>query len=247
MSKKITKRQRNNSILLTHNEYVAQARMILKAVEPLTEAQAKLVKLYNSDYDCIAAIGSAGTGKSYMALSLALEDVVMSKNYEKVIIIRSSVQTRDQGFMPGTLEEKMSYFEGPYIDIVADLTGKKDGYKQLKDREKIQFMSSTFVRGLTFDNAIVIVDEAQSMNAHELKSICQRVGQNTRLILCGDTKQDDLYVAGKNRLDKSGLTEVLNILGRVESFNMVRFTKEDIVRSGFVKEFLIAEEELEAA
>ena len=246
MSKKLTKRQRNNSSILTHNEYVLQARMTLKAVEPLTAAQAKLVGLYSSDYDCIAAIGSAGTGKSYMALSLALEDVVMNKNYDKVIIIRSSLQTRNQGFMPGTVDEKMSYFEGPYIDIVADLTGKKDGYKQLKDREKLFFMSSSFIRGLTFDNAIVIVDEAQSMNAHELKSICQRVGQNTRLVICGDTKQDDLF-SNPNRLDKSGLDEVLRILGRVESFSMVRFRKEDIVRSGFVKEFIVAEEELEAA
>ena len=197
---------------------------------------------YNDDISCLAALGSAGTGKSYMALALSLEDVITEKNYERIVIIRSAVQTREMGHMPGDLNEKMSYYEGPYADIVGDITGKKDAYKQLKERGKIEFMTSSFVRGLTFDNAIIIVDEAQSCNAHELKSIVTRVGDNSRLIICGDTKQDDLKFSGKNRMDTSGLEEVIKILNRVESFSLIRFTTDDIVRSGFVKQFLIAEE-----
>ena len=243
----MTKRQRNSVRVPTHNEYMAQTKMTLQPINPLTEAQAKMRDIYyDENINCLAAIGSAGTGKSYMALALALEDVLTEKNYDKVVLIRSAVQTRDQGFLPGDLNEKMSYYEVPYSDIASDLLGKRDAYKQLKERGKIEFMSSSFVRGLTFDNAIIILDEAQSCNSHELKSVITRVGDNSRLIICGDTKQDDLKYT-KNRVDISGLIEIMNILGRVPSFDVVRFTTDDIVRSGFVKEFLIAEEELEAA
>ena len=246
MSKKISKRQRN-ARPMTHNEFVAQSRLTLQPINPLTDAQAKMCNLYyNDDIDCLAALGSAGTGKSYVAMALALEDVITEKNFDRVIIIRSAVQTREMGHMPGDLTEKMSYYEGPYADIVSDLTGKKEAYKQLKERGKIEFMTSSFVRGLTFDNAVIIIDEAQSCNAHELKSIITRVGDNSKIIICGDTKQDDL-AQSRNKMDKSGLNEVVSILNRVKSFGLVKFSTEDIVRSGFVREFLIAEEELEAA
>lgn len=247
MSKKMTKRQRNTVRVPTHNEYMAQTRMSLQPINPLTEAQAKMRDSYYDDsVSCLAALGSAGTGKSYMALALALEDVITEKNFDRVVIIRSAVQVRSQGFLPGDLEEKMSYYEGPYADIVSDLTGKKDAYKQLKERGKIEFLSSSFIRGLTFDNAIVIVDEAQSMNSHELKSIITRIGDNSKILICGDTKQDDLSIS-RNSMDKSGLVEVMKILERVQSFDIIRFKTDDIVRSGFVREFLIAEEELGAA
>lgn len=242
MSKKVTKRQRNSERVVTHNEYIAQNRLSLPSVYPLTEAQAKMRDKYlNEDIRCLAAIGSAGTGKSYMALHMALIDVIDEKLYDKVIIIRSAVPTRNQGFMPGTLDEKMSYYEIPYVDIVTNLTKHSDGYKKLKERGKIEFMTTSFVRGLTFENAIVIIDEAQSMNTHEIKSVITRIGNNSKLLILGDTKQDDLLYI-KNSMDKSGLAEVINVLKNVPSFDIVKFCVDDIVRSGFVKEFLIAEE-----
>lgn len=241
MSKRITKKQRQTNIL-THEEYVTQNRLSLKRLSPITETQAELFDLYGEDIS-LGAIGTAGTGKTMCALYLALNDVINEKVYDKIVIVRTAVQTRDQGFMPGTLDEKMAYYEGPYIDIVEELFSKKGAYKALKEKGKIVFMSSSFVRGLTFDNSVIIFDECQNANEQELRSVITRVGKNSKLILCGDTKQDDLE-AGKNKNDKSGLAKILDILEGVDDFELVKFGVEDVVRSGFVKEFILAEERL---
>lgn len=241
MSRKVTRKQRNNVHVLTHEEFMSHNRMTLKKLNPITETQADLFDAYNRDIS-IAAIGTAGTGKTMCALYLGINDVFVENLYEKVVIIRTAVQTRDQGFMPGSLEEKMSYYEGPYIDIVNELFQKKDAYKSLKEKGKIVFMSSSFVRGLTFDNSVIIFDECQNANYDELRSIITRVGNNSKIIFCGDTKQDDLK-AGKNRNDKSGLAKFLSVLEKIDDFEIVEFTPEDVVRSGLVKAFILAEEE----
>jgi len=244
MSKKLTRKQRNTRVA-THNEYVSQSRLSLKELYPITKTQETMFDFYDDNYS-MAAIGTAGTGKTMCALYLALDDIINEKNYERLIIIRTAVQSRDQGFMPGTLDEKMSYYEGPYCDIVNELFGKKDAYKQLKDKGVITFMSSSFVRGLTFDNAIIIFDECQNANYDELRSIITRVGNNSKIIFCGDTKQDDLK-AGKNRNDKSGLGDFLQVLSTIPEFRTVKFNVEDVVRSGLVKAFILAEEDVMAA
>lgn len=245
MSKKITRKQRNTRIVPTHNEYVAETKLTLKELKPITQTQENMFDFYYEDYS-MAAIGTAGTGKTMCALYLALDDVTVEKNYDRIIIIRTAVQSRDQGFMPGSLDEKMSYYEGPYIDIVNELYGKKDAYRRLKEKGVITFMSSSFVRGLTFDNAIIIFDECQNANYDELRSIITRVGNNSKIIFCGDTKQDDLK-SGKNRNDKSGLSQFLEVLGSIPEFRTVKFNVDDVVRSGLVKQFILAEEELLAA
>ena len=149
--------------------------------------------------------------------------------------------------MPGSQAEKAAVYEAPYQDIANDIYGRGDAYQILKQKGMIQFMTSSFVRGLTFDNAVILVDECQSMTYHELDTIITRVGESSRIIFCGDTKQDDL-ATNRNRADVSGLGEFMNVLRDIPSFNTINFTVDDIVRSGLVKEYIIAKEKvLEAA
>ena len=214
----------------------------MRQIKPLTPTQSDLFDSYKDGYN-IAAIGTAGTGKTMCALYLALNDVLNKGGYDRVIVIRSAVQTREQGFMPGSQAQKEAVFETPYTDIVNDLFGRGDAYQILKSKQMIKFMSSSFVRGLTFDNAIIIVDECQSMTYHELDSIITRVGESSKIIFCGDTKQDDLKQS-KNRNDVSGLVDFIKVLQDIRSFDVIQFGIEDIVRSGLVKEYILAKERL---
>lgn len=222
--------------------YIVNNKFTMKSVQPITDAQVRFADAYKAGKN-VMAIGSAGTGKTYLAMYHALKDVMQKDKYREVIIIRSAVQTRDQGFMPGGVTDKMAMFEAPYVDIVTDLFEDKSAYGTLKSQGMIRFMSTSFIRGLTFDNAIVIVDEAQSAGYHELATIAQRVGVDSKIIWCGDTKQNDLI---KSKYDVSGLPRFIEVCSKMNSVAKVMFTLNDVVRSGFVKEFLEAEE-LEAA
>ena len=246
MSKKrLTKTKRTQ--VEREKNYLVDTKFAMKQIKPMTENQSVLFDLYEQGKN-ILAIGSAGTGKTYISLYLAIRDVLANNSYKEVIIIRSSVQGRDQGHMPGDGTEKMSNFEQPYIDIVNDLFGRGDAYSILKQKKTIRFMSTSFIRGLTFDNAIIVVDEPQNMNSQELRTIMTRVGENSKIFFCGDTRQDDLSDS-KNRADVSGLHYFMRVIDRMsnECFGTVKFGIDDIVRSGLVKQFIIAEESLEAA
>lgn len=223
-------------------ENILNKHFTMKRILPKTATQSRFFESYKNGYN-IANIGSAGTGKTYISLALALAEIMETDNYEKILIVRSAVQSRDQGFMPGSLTEKMSYYESPYVDIVNDLFGRKDAYNILKQKGQIEFMSTSFVRGLTFDRTIIIVDEIQNMQYSELRTIITRYGEGSRIILCGDTKQDDLKTA-KNRLDRSGLDDLLKVITKMKSFDVIKFTTNDIVRSEFIKEFIITEEKV---
>lgn len=228
-----------------HMVGILNNKFAMRKIQPLTPTQSDLFDSYREDYN-VAAIGTAGTGKTMCAMYLALNSVLQTAGYERVIIIRSAVQTREQGFMPGTKQQKEAVFEQPYADITNDLFGRGDAYNILKSKGTIEFMTSSFVRGLTFDNAIIIVDECQSMTYHELDTIITRVGESSKIVFCGDTKQDDLEIS-RNRADVSGLAEFLRVLDRIDSFETIQFTTQDIVRSGLVKEYIMAKEQLEAA
>jgi len=230
---------------LDHNVGILNQKFSMRKISPLTPTQGDLFESYREGYN-VAAIGTAGTGKTMCAMYLALNDVLQKGGYEQVIVIRSAVQTREQGFMPGSKAQKEAVFEAPYTDIVNDLFGRGDAYQILKTKGMVKFMTSSFVRGLTFDNAIIIVDECQSMTYHELDTIITRVGESSKIVFCGDTKQDDLEIS-RNRADVSGLAEFLRVLDRVKSFETIKFTPEDIVRSGLVKEYILAKERLIAA
>lgn len=243
LSRKEKRRQERD---LNHMVGILNQKFSMRKIEPITQSQEILFDSYQQGLN-LAAIGTAGTGKTMCGLYLGLKDVLEKGGYDRVVIIRSAVQTREQGFMPGSKTEKEAVYETPYADIVNDLFGRGDAYQILKQKRMIQFMTSSFVRGLTFDNAVIIVDECQSMTYHELDTIITRVGETSRIVFCGDMKQDDLK-GTRNRNDISGLRDFVRVLDKIDLFDVVEFDVDDIVRSGLVKEYIIAKErELEAA
>lgn len=234
--KKMSRREKEGSRM--------DSKFSMNQIRPLTDNQGHFFDSYNAGYN-IAAIGTAGTGKTMCGLYLGLCDILSNDDYHQVIIVRSAVQTREQGFMPGTLQQKEAVYALPYADIVNDLFGRGDAWSILSQKSSVKFMTSSFVRGLTFDNSIIIVDECQSMTYHELDSIITRVGDSSRIIFCGDTAQDDL-AGTRHKHDNSGLQDFLKVLSRMDhSFKVVQFGIEDIVRSGLVKEYIIAKERTE--
>ena len=243
--RRLTKTKANK--IEKETDHLLNTKFGMKQISPMTDNQERLFESYQQGKN-ILAIGSAGTGKTYISLYLALKDVMAKNQYKKIIVIRSSVQSREQGHMPGDAKEKLSHFEAPYIDIVNDLFARGDAYQIMKQKNMIEFMSTSFIRGLTFDNALILVDECQNMRWDEIRTIMTRVGEGSRIILCGDTKQDDL-ACSKNRLDVSGLRQFKRVIDKMgtKCFDTVEFTVDDIVRSGLVKEFIMAEEMLEVA
>lgn len=221
---------RRQKKILKHNFQLAE-------ISPLTTTQENAFHA-NGDNKHLLLYGVAGTGKTFLAAYFALSDLLVG-NARQIIIVRSAVTTRDQGFLPGTLQEKMALYEAPYREIFAELCGgRRDVYDLLKKRDYLEFMSTSFIRGVTFDDAIIIVDEVQNCTDHEINSILTRVGKNTRVILCGDHRQDDLKMSGK-KTQISGIQILLKIARAMKSFSLIEFGVHDIVRSGFVKEYII--------
>lgn len=189
------------------------------------------------NYQVISLSGYAGTGKTFCALAQACKSIENGE-FQEVLIIRSAVPSRDIGFMPGNKKEKMGVYENPYISICSKLYGRGDAYSVLKQKEMIKFESSSFLRGETFDNMIIIIDEAQNMSYQELYTILTRIGENCKVIICGDTRQDDL--TSERYKEQSGYDLMLKKLELVPSCFKINFEVDDIVRSGFVKELIIA-------
>lgn len=207
----------------------------LKFVEPITNNQHKAFKAFYDDKNLLLH-GVAGTGKTFLALYLALDSVIRGDAPKPIVILRSVVPARDVGFLPGKLEEKAGPYEGPYHGICAELTGHTTGYEYLKQHNYIQFSTTSFLRGLTFHNNIVIVDECQNMTFSELDTIMTRVGEGCRVIFCGDFRQTDLI----RDEERKGLHKFMDVVKKMESFESVEFTEKDIVRSGLVKEYILA-------
>ena len=212
----------------------------LRNVSPLTVNQQHTFDAYETQKQLILH-GFAGTGKSYISLYLALHDVLSGRSkQERVIIIRSVVPSRDIGFLPGSIKDKIKAYEEPYKEICDDLFGRGDGYDILKMRGIIEFTTTSYLRGLTFNNAIVIVDELQNMTFPELDTVMTRIGDNSRVVFCGDFRQTDLVKDS----DKSGIMSFINITKRMNRFAYIEFEQEDIVRSGLVKEYIIKRTEM---
>ena len=212
----------------------------IKELTPLTDTQYDFFESWaDNAADAYVLFGSAGTGKTMIAMYHAILEVLdpQNTNAHKLIIIRSSVQSREQGHLPGDKDEKMEAFEAPYHSIFSFLTGKKEAYEKLKDMGKIEFHSTSFLRGDTFDNAIIIFDEMQNASWEELKTVATRVGKNTKIIFCGDGAQDDLHFK-KN--DVSGFDTFMQVSSTMAEFRSFRFRPEDIVRSGFTKAWIMA-------
>jgi len=215
-------------------------------IEPITDNQKKLFDSY-AEGKHLVAYGTAGTGKTFISLYNALADVLdVTTPYERIYLVRSLVSTREIGFLPGDHEDKADIYQIPYKNMVKymfQLPTDADFemlYGNLKAQETIKFWSTSFIRGTTLDNAIVIVDEFQNLNFHELDSIITRIGENSRIIFCGDASQSDLVKTN----DRNGIHDFLNILRKMPSFDIIEFGIDDIVRSGLVKEYIIAKLEV---
>jgi predicted ribonuclease YlaK len=215
-------------------------------IDPLTENQKALFRSYESGKHLVA-YGCAGTGKTFITLYNALCDVLDEKSpYERVYIVRSLVATREIGFLPGTHDDKADIYQIPYKNMVKYMFQMPSDadfemlYGNLKSQETIKFWSTSFLRGTTLDNSIIIVDEFQNMTAHELDSIITRVGENSKIMFCGDATQSDLVKTN----DRNGIVDFMSILRKMPSFDIIEFGVEDIVRSGLVKEYILAKMEL---
>ena len=214
-------------------------------IEPISENQKRLFDSYKEGKQ-IVAYGCAGTGKTFITLYNAIRDVLDENTpYEKIYIVRSLVATREIGFLPGDYEDKSDIYQVPYKHMVKymfQMSSDADFemlYGNLKAQDTIKFWSTSFLRGTTLDNAIVIVDEYQNLNFHELDSIITRIGENSKICFCGDARQTDLIKTN----DRNGIVDFMNILRKMSSFDIIEFEIEDIVRSGRVKEYIIAKME----
>ena len=215
---------------------------MLVDIEPLTPAQEKVFANWESDKN-LFMFGAAGTGKTFIALYLALQEVLKEDSpYDKVYVVRSLVSTREIGFLPGDHEDKSSLYQIPYKNMVKYMFEMPDDnsfemlYGNLKTQETISFWSTSFIRGTTFDRAIIIVDECQNLNFHELDSIITRVGEDTKIIFAGDVQQTDLVKAN----EKNGILDFMSILRLMDEFGMIEFGVDDIVRSGLIKSYLVS-------
>ena len=215
---------------------------IMVDIKPLTKNQEKFFEAYKKGKN-IFSYGAAGTGKTFIALYLALKDVLNQMTpYEKVYIVRSLVSTREIGFLPGDHEDKSFLYQIPYKNMVKYMFEMSDDtefemlYGALKTQETVGFWSTSFIRGTTMDNAIILVDEMQNLNFHELDSIITRVGENTKIIFCGDAAQTDLVKTN----ERNGILDFKKIiLAMVDDFESIEFDIDDIVRSGLVRNYLL--------
>ena len=219
---------------------------MMREIEPLTDNQKLLYNAYAEDKNVIA-YGVAGTGKTFITLYNALQDVLDPHTpYEKIYLVRSLVSTREIGFLPGDHEDKSFLYQIPYKNMVKymfEMQSEADFemlYGNLKAQDTISFWSTSFIRGTTFDKAIIIVDEFQNLNFHELDSIITRVGENSKIMFCGDATQSDLIKTN----ERNGIIGFMEILRNMSSVDIVEFGVEDIVRSGLVKEYILTKLEM---
>jgi predicted ribonuclease YlaK len=218
----------------------------LTNIKPVTDSQKQVFNTWKEGKNQFL-FGCAGTGKTFISIYLALQDVLKNDTpFDKVVVVRSLIPTREIGFLPGDEEDKAALYQVPYSNMMQFMFEQpnEQAFSMLYDRLKAQgsfyFLSTSFLRGLTFDNSIIIVDECQNLNFHELDTIITRVGQDSKIVFCGDFGQTDLTRTN----EKNGLMNFLQILQEMKEFNCVEFDIGDIVRSGFVRNYLIQKTKL---
>jgi phosphate starvation-inducible PhoH-like protein len=214
----------------------------LKTFEPLTENQRLFFEMYKGGAYFMGLFGSPGVGKTFLALYKSIEEVLdKSNSFKQVVVVRSLVQLRDVGYLPGNLEEKQEIYELPYKEIAATLFGRSDAWDRLKEQNHVRFISTTAIRGISIDDAIIIVDENQNLNWSEVNTIITRVGHRSKIIFSGDFKQTDLIKSNK---DQTAFHSFLEVARKMPSFQEIYFTPDDIVRSSLVKQWIVACEDL---
>lgn len=221
---------------------IRQLHFELNHIQPITDNQVRTFLSYEKGNNLFLH-GCAGTGKTFISIYLALKEIEDGRTRRrKLVIIRTAQSSKDIGFLPGSEKQKLEVYEAPYKAICAELYHRDDAYDILKQKGIIEFHSTSFLRGTTIDDAIILVDEVQNQRYVELRTVLTRTGDHSRVILCGDTKQDDL--TSERYKESSGLVDMMKVFGRMGQMNTIQFEIDDIVRSGFVRDFIIAENEL---
>jgi phosphate starvation-inducible PhoH-like protein len=243
-TKRLTRREKRllrQSGKQPKENYQEKLNFNLRHFDPLTENQRWTFKAFSEDMNLMLH-GIAGTGKSFMAMYLSLKQILNNPEcvYKKVVIVRTVVPTRDMGFLPGNNKEKTKVYEAPYYAICHELFGRGDAYDYLKNKNLVEFISTSFIRGITLNDCIVIVDEMQNATLHELDSVITRVGHNCKVIFCGDFRQSDFT----REHEKNGLNDFMRVVKNMRSFELVEFDAEDIVRSALVKEYIILKDKM---
>ena len=240
-TKRLTRKEKR--ILRQNNQkaYVQEKlNFNLKHIEPLTGNQKLSFEAYSNNKNLMLH-GIAGTGKSFISMYLALNQILSENStYKKLVIVRSVVPTRDMGFLPGNSKEKAKVYEAPYYAISTELFGRSDSYEYLKSKGLVEFISTSFIRGITLNDCIIVVDEIANMTLHELDSVITRVGKNCRIIFCGDFRQSDFT----KEHEKNGLIDFMKIISKMKSFTFIDFNENDIVRSSMVKDYIIQKDRL---
>lgn len=221
---------------------LTQLHLELKDIGPITDNQVKTFRAYDQG-DNLFLHGCAGTGKTFISMYLALREIQEKQSRRrKLVIIRTAQSSKDIGFLPGSEKQKLEVYEAAYRAICAELFHRDDAYDILKQKGIIEFHSTSFLRGTTIDDAVILVDEVQNQRYVELRTVLTRTGDHSRVILCGDTKQDDL--TSERFKESSGLSDMMRVFKYMGSMSTVEFEIDDIVRSGFVRDFIIAENQL---
>jgi len=222
--------KKNNSLTVSLDE--------LEKIEPITDNQKKAFESWDKGYNLILT-GSAGTGKTFIALYNAFKEMLDKPElYRRIMIMRSMVPTRDAGHLPGTKEEKEDPYKVPYKNICDEIFGYKGAYGKLTTANKLTFETTSYIRGATFDQTIIVVDEMQNLNFHELDSVITRVGNDCKIIFCGDYLQSDF----KYNDDKDGIIKFISIVEQMRFFRVINFGWEDIVRSDLVRDYIMTKE-----
>ena len=237
--KYMSRKSRKNGQGTSNENHAEKNHFELRHIQPLTVNQERVWDAYEAGSNLMLH-GYAGTGKTFLSSYLALREVLHYETYKKVVIVRSVVPSRDMGFLPGTEKQKAEVYEQPYQEICDDLFGRGDGWKILKIKGLVEFTTTSFLRGMTFNDSIIIVDECNNMTFQEIDTVMTRIGNNSKIIFCGDYRQSDL----NKPHEKTGIRELMAITRRMPSFDHIEFGIEDIVRSGVVKEYIINKTEM---